>query len=660
MRWIAIALCGLVMLAGPVCALTIEENLADQREELLFREIPVVVAAARREQTISEAPSAVTVITDEDIKFFGYTTLAEALKGIVGFYTYYDREYYFAGVRGFGRPGDYNSRILLMVDGHYMNEDIYASSFYENLFGIDLDLVKRIEVIRGPGSALYGTNAMFAVINVVTKSGKDFGGIYTGLDYGANSANKELLAYGKKVNENTDLLLAGRLYNSEGNKTLYFPEFDDPAANNGIAENLDGEKSSDYFGKISFKGLTLLANSSSREKKFATGNYLTIFNDPRAMDADRRDFAEIKFEPQITKDKMGLFRLYCDSYQYDGDFPYVPGVLNRDRAEGNWWGSEAQLAWDVSDRQRLIAGAELQNHTRVFTENYNNTDPATVLFSDNRPYSIWSLYLQDEIKTPAAGLTLGLRNDNYPVFGNVLNPRLGAVILSGRDRYIKVLYGRAFRAPSFYEKYYHDGLNTMKPSENLKPEIVNSYEIVYEQGSNRDLFSTFSIYRNEIQDLINQVADPSDNLLQFQNIAQAQSTGAELSIHKTFAGGSYGRLGFAYQRTIDGATGRMLNNSPEKSASAAIVFRLPHRRTSLATELIYLDQRTTVAGNQAASYLIANLNLLTGDLFNTDISLKVNNLFDAHYADPAGESNAPVDVIPQDGRNYLIKASRKI
>ena len=99
-----------------------------------------------------------------------YRTLADVLNSVRGFYTSYDRNYSYIGVRGFARPGDYNTRVLLLIDGHRFNEPTYDMAAIGTDFPIDVSLVDKVEVIRGPASSLYGTSAFFAVINVITKT----------------------------------------------------------------------------------------------------------------------------------------------------------------------------------------------------------------------------------------------------------------------------------------------------------------------------------------------------------------------------------------------------------------------------------------------------------------------------------------------------------
>ena len=128
-----------------------------------------VYSASKFNQKASDAPASVSIITAEEIRGFGHRTLIDILRSVRGIYAFNDGAYDFVGMRGFGRPGDYNSRTLLLIDGYRTNEPVYDSALVGPEALLDVDLIDRVEVTRGPGSVLYGSSAFFGVINVITK-----------------------------------------------------------------------------------------------------------------------------------------------------------------------------------------------------------------------------------------------------------------------------------------------------------------------------------------------------------------------------------------------------------------------------------------------------------------------------------------------------------
>src|SRR5580692_7043785 len=185
-----------------------------------------VAGAALHPQTLQEAPASVTIITAEDIRKYGYRTLGEALSAVRGFYESNDRTYTSVGVRGFDLPGDYDSELLVMVNGHNMTDHIFDFMlFFGNDFPIDMNLIKQIEIIRGPSSALYGSNAMFATINIVTKSPEEAGPLTLTADTGSFGEKKGQIS-GTASLGGAKVLFSGSVYNNAGQSPLFFPQFD--------------------------------------------------------------------------------------------------------------------------------------------------------------------------------------------------------------------------------------------------------------------------------------------------------------------------------------------------------------------------------------------------------------------------------------------------
>ena len=135
-----------------------------------------VTSASKYEQKQSEVAASVSIITRDEIKAFGWRTLDQALASLPGIHTTYDRQYSYLGTRGFGLPGDFNTRVLLAINGNRVNDLVYDSAAFGRDFPLDLDLIERIEFVAGPGGAVYGQNAMFGVVNVITRTGAQVDG----------------------------------------------------------------------------------------------------------------------------------------------------------------------------------------------------------------------------------------------------------------------------------------------------------------------------------------------------------------------------------------------------------------------------------------------------------------------------------------------------
>jgi iron complex outermembrane receptor protein len=631
-------------------------------EELLSLRIEKVFSASKYEQQVTRAPASVTIVTGEEIRRFGHRTLAEVLRAVRGLYVTYDRNYSNIGIRGFARPGDFNTRVLLLVNGHRMNDNLYDSALIGPEATLDLELVERIEIIRGPSSSIYGNSAFFGVINVITRSGAQLDGVEAGVEGGSFSTYRGRLAYGKQLDNGLEAVVSASYLDSDGAGRLFFPELDNPRNNHGIAENADGEASRNLFGRLAYRGFTLAGAYSRRDKTVPTASFGTAFNTGREKTTDERTYLDLQYDRALSPETQLLARAAYDWYAYRADYPYdyaAPGalpfiVVSHDDDYGDGVEAEVQVTRRFLGRQIAVFGGEYRADLHLYQSNFND-DPKTYNFRSDRQGQSLGLYTQTEIELGSRLLlNAGMRYDYYDNFGGTLNPRFGLIYNPQPTTTVKLLYGRAFRAPNAYERYLESpGFNKANP--NLKPETIRTYELVLEQYLPHGLLFTASGYRYGIRQLITQIRDPADGLLVFENVDDVNAKGLELGMETRLSNGLLARVSYAWQEAEDEHSERELNNSPRHMAKLNLSVPLAGGAWSTALEMQYLSSLRTLAGNAAPGFLLANATLLgRGVVKGLDLSLSLYNLFDRSYAYP-GSTGHVQDVIAQDGRSFRVK-----
>src|SRR5260221_7207369 len=397
-------------------------------QELMDFKVQSVYGASKHEQKVSEAPSSVTIIDSEEIKMYGYRNLAEILRSVRSLYVTYDRNYSYLGIRGFNQPGDYVSRVLALVDGHRINEDVFDSVLIGNDFVLDVDVIDRIEVIRGPSSSIYGNNAFFGVINIITKPGSAYQGAEVSGSAGSFDSYYGRFTFGKQFTNGLNLMLSGSYYHSDGPDKLFYPEYNTISnnVNNGITRRTDYESFYKFIGTLSYKDFTLQGAFSSREKGIPTGSYGTIFGDRRAKTTDNRGYVDLKYHHVFPQELELTARVSYDNYYYYGDYPIAypgnPNVLYQDYALGNWWNAEAQVNKKLLDRFTLTLGGEF--HDYLQEDQGNKDNGGSLPYDDHRSTRNFAFYGQGEALLPAHFIaTGGVRYDHFEAFGDFVNPR---------------------------------------------------------------------------------------------------------------------------------------------------------------------------------------------------------------------------------------------
>jgi len=609
-----------------------------------------ISTASRFSQSSMEAPASVTVVTREQIQRSGYRTLADILRGVQGFYITYDRQYSYIGVRGFSNPGDYNTRVLLMVDGHRLNDTIFEQAMVGTEFTIDVDLIDHVEITRGPASSLYGTNAVFGVINVITRKGSDLHGVEAASDAGSFNTYRGRLSYGREI-AGVQTLLSGTFYGSQGPKQLYYPEYDDPSTNNGIASHADDDQFIDLLATLTTRGLRFQAAYNAREKGEPTGAFDDVFNDRRSREADGHGYLDLRYEGVLGKTSSFLARTYFDRVMYDGKFVQAGdngSVLNKDFGRGESFGLELQSTIRIRDKYRFVSGFEYRNDFRQEITNYD-VSPFHSYLNYDHPSFVAAPYIEGEI--PLRGsflLAPSVRVDYNPRVGWMTSPRVALRFAQGERNHFKLMFGQSFRSPNAYELYYYPASTPSR----LEPERNLAWEGNWDRDFSNGFLLSTALYANRMR---NFVATNETDELGFHNEGKMDTAGLETTLQKKWLGGATAILGYSntFQQLGDDGDGKI--NSPKHLGKLNASIPLLKKKVFGTLDAQYVGRRSTLTQNTVSPYTTLNFTLLGRDIFGRlDLSASLYNALDKTFYDPGAEQHRQ-DALQQDGRSFRVK-----
>jgi len=624
-------------------------------EALMNLEIPKVYAASKLEQKTTEAPASTTIITSDEIKKYGYRTLADVLQSVQGFNVSYDRNYDYLGTEGVSL-GDANNRILLLVNGHRVNNNLTDSAALGTDFILDIDLVDRIEIIRGPAAVLYGNNAFLGVINVITRQGGQINGVETSFDYGSFDTYKGRVTIGNQFSNGVNLLLSGSVYESAGAESLFYPQFNTPPQNNGVAQNMDGDSFGSFFGSLGYRDFTFESAFNNREKVNPTAQFDTTFDDPRLRTIDNRGYTALKYAHSFPEVVDVTAQVYFDFYTHQIGYPQsfmvgtnVPvSAFTTEHDMGEWWGTELQLNKTLWDRHVITLGGEYRDD---FLQEQRISGQTPVI-GERESYGV---YVQGDFAVLTnLHFNGGVRYDQYSDFDPAFDPRLALIYNPLQGSTFKAIYGTAFRVPDFEE------LSDPR-FQDIEPEKITSYELVYEQALGRHVRSSLSGFYNQMGHLI--VFDSG----MYTNL-NAQTKGIELALEGSWASGIRSRASYSFQYTKDDTVVWQMPDSPNDMLKFNLSLPLVKDKLFAGAEFQYTSDRLslhnttdaggqpiTVQGEDARGYGIVNLTLLSQKLIkNVEFSASLYNLLNRRYADPASNFHVQ-DIIEQDGRSFRVK-----
>ena len=668
------------------------EELFGDEDDLGLYDEDLISIATGYDKPISKAPAVATVITANDIKKIGATDLDDILETVPGLHVArdsigYNPIYSFRGIYS-----SLNPQVLMLVNGVPF-KSLFQGDRHLVWAGYPVENISRIEIIRGPGSAVYGADAFAGVINIITKQGDEVSGVKSGIRAGSFDTTEAWLTTGGSDGD------FKYLFNLEYEKTDGQRELIDVDAQtlldfvDGTGASLApgpvnlGREAYDASVDLGWKEWRLQANIQRRESQTGAGVAQAL--DPNGLGGSDRYGISLSYkQPELVKDfqveAMASFRSTSQEVEQNlmlfpagstGGLPLGPfpdGVI------GNPEIFERHFHVDVSALYTGFAKHELRVGSGYYLgDMYKITDERNFGFDPNNPgFPILpGSPLVDATDTPFAfitegdrsnkylfvqdawqfdndwELTAGIRYDDYSDFGSTINPRLALVWSTSHNLTTKLLYGEAFRAPSFAQTRAINNPSILG-NPNLTPEELKSYELAFDYRPTYDLHIDANLFYYRWDDIILFEPDPAGR--RAQNAGEQTGYGMELNVVWEASNTLQLSGNLSVVDTTDERTNTDAGNAPEKQLYLRADWQLQEQWSiDLQANWVMNRQRVVVDMRpDIGDYLIFNSTLrYTPNGSNWEFALIAKNLFDeeAREPSPAGDITAGIPAfIPND------------
>jgi iron complex outermembrane receptor protein len=593
-----------------------------------------VTTASKFKETVQEAPANITVITAEQIESLGVNTLAEVLSYVPGV-TVMETYFGHTAVTFRGNFQEiYNNKSLLLINGH-PSWDVMNGNY--KLEMVPIDAIKQIEIIRGPGSVLYGTNAFAGVINVITYKGNEMDGALVSGKGGAFGSYEARASAGRGEEDGFNFFVSASHYNTDGydyEVTRDELGLSDRAV---LGDVLEYENQvTNLFLSLSNAGFTLNAGYFEQEKMkfgFVPILYTSGLNEFEGY------FLDAQYRYAFT-DTMSLqANARYDTMYKKYNLPSATGGEDYFDLEGFKWGTEVQLDIAPSDLLRFTLGGSF--------DRYENDMPWDVKTVSTRIGTLFATYPEvdytDEVALYAQAswkpvedlnVVAGLRFNDNDRAGSDTTPSLGAVYRIGDEKYVKILYGEAFRSPNLFEQ------TIFMPSvaygdQDLEPETIQTLDIGVDLLLTEAYNLKLNLFHLETENTIER-GDPADAVgtLPFVNGAGQEVQGLEVDFTANLSEAVSAFVNASYQTGELEDSGLDIPFLAEQTANAGVNWNIIEP-VSLNANVQYIGEREDNNSNVSVdAYTLVNLQLVVRPMENLKILLSANNVFDEEYEYP--------------------------
>lgn len=656
----------------PIKIATMKELLAMSFEELL--EVKVITSTGTP-KSVKFVPSVATVITASDIERMGAKTLDEVLETVPGFHVQPSAINGFTSnwsIRGFS--ADPNPYVLLLINGHPLT-NIYSGTQATG-YRLSTAMISSIEIIRGPGSAVHGADAVAGIVNVITKNGKEIDGTRAAALAGSFDTFGALLQHGRDYN-GWNVVASLEWQKSEGDDSRIVerdplgsgPPSLAPTQLDTRRELIEGHLGL-AKGNLSARVYGALIDHALGVSGFHNLNY--------SSDADTRQFlGDITYK---NSELVSGWEIQANLYGYysftDAFIRYYPeGSTNM---LGNPYYKEKHCGFEsiavyrgVSDHTVRLGGGG--RYFDFDSDQYRNFGPGVsvqygdmvhvkdtpYIFIDNQYRRLWYGLLQDEWRFARKWeLTAGLRYDHYNDFGNTTNPRL-ALVWQTNDRLTsKILYGRAFRPPTLGGLYFRSNPVALG-NPDLEPEKIDTAELVFDGRPADKLRTSCNLFYYDLKGNMQHIPDPAPATTKTMQNAYGQTGyGFELEMDWQAMDTIRLKADFAYQHS------RIEDNNNQEHLTIdapGMKFHLNPQWRFMAdwlldTHFYWVADRHRALGDARPAikdYELVNLAVTRVNLFKYwDLALTVHNLFDEDVREPS-DGKLPDDY-PMESRSAWV------
>lgn len=524
---------------------------ADGSLEALLEE-RVVSTPSKSAVAATVAPGTTSVVTAEDLRRHGIRSLDEAINFLsMGMVATNPQHAVEVGSRGTLITVDYGNHVLLLVDGHTLNEAWNGTAYFERGAAIPFELVDHIEITLGPGSVLYGSQAMLGVINIVTKRAKDYEGVHvigegelTTATRPSGAVTLDGLGRGYRLGAGigrsfdlfslpAELTLQLEYYRQAGAEFQYalqeaqtstgapvnFGPRSMPGGWGGTVRDAYTTEIPAAYGRLVIEDVQVLARAGVYRRGIPYLDGIVSgdadFDDPASFERDRFLNLEASHRGSLSTTTVLRSRLYGDLNEYtwhsktsEPEFcPETFGGGCRRELVGvsRVLGSEVSATFDWLHTGKLVTllGGDARIRGVASTNDIVNLQTAersaTTPDSSRTDVPLAAYLEQTAHATPWLVLNAGARMDYDPRFGSRISPRAAAGVTPWPSGQIKAVYSEAFRAPTVYELEYRDPLGVLAAPD-LRPETVRSAELSIEQrvSSHRFVFGVFRTWWNDM------------------------------------------------------------------------------------------------------------------------------------------------------------------